>query len=249
MAHARSTRVVGRYGKAHPQFPTQLKSLSEYFRAGAPLPTPPTAVNYYAEVKKWPMDGNDKYGDCTMAAAAHAIQQWNALTGRNDRVPSTLAVVHEYFKLSGGQDSGLVEADVLKAWNTTGLWGNYIYGYAPVNVHDQATLRQAIYMYGLTYAGIQVPANAETQFQNGQPWQLDPGWQQQQIVGGHAVPLVGYDDKYLYCVTWGEVQPIAYDWWQTYADEAWAVLPQEFKESAGFDAIDYGTLLADLQSV
>lgn len=242
-------RVAGRFGKAAPQFPQGLKEFGSYLKAGAALPSPPNAVDHFSAVSTWPMDGNDQYGDCTLAAAAHAIQLWNQVTGRNDPLPSLPAIVAEYFKLTGGADTGLVEANVLKVWRKSGLWQNKIVGYAPVNVHDQTLLQQAIYLYGLAYVGIQVPANAQTQFEAGQPWSLVPGWQQQKIVGGHAIPLVGYDANFLYAVTWGQIQKIGYDWWQTYADEAWAILPQEFKEAGGFDQLDFQALLADLKQI
>jgi hypothetical protein len=241
-------RKAGRYGKANPQFPIGLKDLKAYVKEGEQLPVPPVAINNYGELT-WPMDGNDQYGDCTMAAAAHAIQTWNAVTKQADPVPSDAAVVAEYFKLTGGADSGLVEANVLKAWRNAGFWRNKILGYAPVNVHDVNQLKQAIYLFGLAYVGIQVPANAESQFENHEPWSLVDGWQSQSIVGGHAIPIVGYDQNVLYVITWGDVQTMTYDWWQTYGDEAWAVLPQEFKEAAGYDNLSLQQLIADLQNV
>lgn len=245
------SRKAGQHGKAAPQFPAGLKNFAQYLSApaGAPLPDPPAAVDAYEAVKDWPMFGNDKYGDCTMAAAAHAIQLWNAVTAQSDPVPPLAAVVAEYFTLSGGQDSGLVESNVLKAWRASGLWGHRIFGYAPINVHDQASLQRAIHWYGLAYVGIQVPANADAQFEAHKPWTLDSGWQSQQIKGGHAIPIVGYDKDYWYVVTWGSVQPMAYDWWRVYGDEAWAIVPQEFKEAGGFDHLDFAQLLADLKQL
>ncbi|MBV8665466.1 MAG: hypothetical protein JO269_03185 [Burkholderiaceae bacterium] len=246
---ANATRKAGRYGKALPQFPTGLKEFKAYLKQGAALPAPPASVTKFRDVTAWPMFGNDQYGDCTMAAAAHAIQCWNAITAEKDRVPSDTAVVAEYFKLTGGADSGLVESNVLQTWQKQGLWRNKIVAYAPINVHDQTLLQQAVDLYGLAYVGIQVPQNAETQFQDKQPWTLVQGWQTQTIVGGHAIPVVGYDQQYLYVITWGEVQQVAYDWWQTYGDEAWAIVPNEFKEAGGYQNINLQQLIADLQGI
>jgi hypothetical protein len=240
-------RPSGIYGKHAPQFPTGLKELSSYVKGGA-LPAPPASVNNYAGLS-WPMDGNNSYGDCTMAAAAHAIQCWNQVAATKDAVPSQNAVISQYLRLTHGQDSGLAEANVLKTWQSSGLWQNRIMGYAPVNVHDQTTLQQSISLFGLSYVGIQLPANAETQFSERQPWSLVPGWQHQQIIGGHAVIFAGYDANYLYAVTWGAIQPVSWEWWHTYGDEAWAILPNEYKEAGTVDRIDYATLLADLALV
>jgi hypothetical protein len=240
-------RVAGKLGKLGPQFPTALKELTAY--ATAPLPAPPPSVDWATNVSNWPMDGNNQYGDCTMAAAAHMIQSWNAQVGLGNSVPSDQQVVQEYLQLTHGKDSGLVETNVLKTWQRSGLWDNHVVGYAPVNVHSLTTIQQAIAVFGGVYAGVQLPANAEQQFNNGKPWTLDAGWQQQPIAGGHAIPLLGYDANWLYAITWGAVQQVAWDWWSTYADEAWAVLSQEYQEAGKVNGIDLVTLEADLQLV
>jgi hypothetical protein len=52
------------------------------------------------------MDGNDTYGDCTMVAAAHMIQSWNAQTGESLPVPVDQQVIAQYLKLTGGKAHG-----------------------------------------------------------------------------------------------------------------------------------------------
>lgn len=240
-------RVSGKFGKRLPQFPEALKELHGY--ASVPLPDPPSSVDWQAKVDSWPMDGNNEYGDCTMAAAAHMIQSWDAQTGRNDSVPTDQQVVQEYLTLTKGQDTGLVESHVLRTWQRAGLWDNRVLAYAPVNVHALTTLKQAIALFGGVYAGIQVPANAQQQFADAKPWTLEPGWQGQRIVGGHAIPLLGYDADWLYAITWGAVQPVAWDWWSTYADEAWAIIAQQYKEAGEVNGLDLTALEKDLQLV
>jgi hypothetical protein len=241
------SRANGRFGKLGPQFPVSLRDFTAY--AAAPLPAPPASVDWATQVSDWPMDGNDEYGDCTMAAAAHLIQSWNAQTGEQDPVPAERQVVSEYLKLTGGKDTGLVESNVLRTWHRSGLWGNKVLGYAPVNVHSLTAIQQTVALFGGVYAGIQVPANALQQFQQGQPWTLVTGWQQQPIEGGHAIPLLGYDADWIYAITWGAVQQVAWDWWSTYADEAWAVLPQQYREAGTVNGIDLAALTADLKLV
>ena len=111
--------------------------------------------------------------------------------------------------LRNGFRTGLVESLVLKKWMSSGLWGNKIAGYAPVNVYSLDSLRQAIAYFGGVYVGIQVPTNAMEQFQAGQGWTLVSDWPNQSIEGGHAIPILDYDDQWMYCVR-GAVQQMAY---------------------------------------
>lgn len=238
-------RRAGRLGKLDPQFPAAVKSLHYYITQ--PLPPAPASVDYAkAVVEGFPMDGNDEYGDCTMAAAAHLIQAWNAETGIRMPVPTEPDVVAQYLKLSGGQDTGLVESQVLQGWLSTGLWDNKIVAYAPVNVHSLDSIKQAVAYFGGVYVGVQVPENAKTQFERRHPWALEEGWQGRRIEGGHAIPILGYDDQYMYCVTWGAVHPMSWDWWSVYGDEAWVVLSQEFDQAGKFNGIDVAALRADI---
>jgi hypothetical protein len=75
-------------------------------------------------------------------------------------------------------------------------------------------------------------------------------------VGGHCVPIVGYDATYLYCVTWGAVQKITYAafakyWAGTQDGEAWAVVVPQLMEASGAtpSGLDTATANADWQSL
>lgn len=242
------TRTVGMMGKLRPQFPVALKDLHYY--ATAPLPQAPPAVDHASDVNGgFPMDGNDRYGDCTMAAAAHMIQAWNAQTGIQLPVPADADVIAQYLKLTHGKDTGLVESRVLQDWMREGLWETKIVGYAPVSVHSLEGIKQAVAYFGGVYVGIQVPKNAQTQFAEEQPWALETGWQSEPIEGGHAVPILGYDDKFMYCVTWGAVQKMTWDWWSVYGDEAWVILSEEYQQAGKIGGLDIAMLQADLASL
>jgi hypothetical protein len=174
---------------------------------------------------------------------------WNAEVHEKDPVPDDNEIANQYFAITGGQDSGAVEADVLQLWHTQGLFSpaNKIAGYAPVNPRDIEAVHQTVALFGAAYIGVALPYNAQDQFQNGEPWTVEPD---DQIEGGHAVVIVGYDPHYLYAVTWGAVQKVTYPWFSRYCQETWCVLSQEFSE-AGHDSlgIDLAALQADLKAI
>jgi len=64
----------------------------------------------------FPLDGNDRLGDCTIPDLAHATTVYNGLLGKEKIMPKA-SVVALYQKLTGRPDTGLNELDVLKYWS------------------------------------------------------------------------------------------------------------------------------------
>ncbi len=238
-----------RYGKAAPHFPTGLQEYQSYLNPAAKLPAPPEVLHRYQQVIRWPLDGNDIYGDCSMAAAAHAIHAWNIATRQSHPVPNTDEVLTEYFKLTKGADIPLVEAEVLKLWHRSGLWGHRILGYTPVNLQNIHLIKQAVYLYGLVFVGVRLTHSAEHQWKQQKDWALKRGWESEAIIGGHAIPIIGYDRDSFYVVTWGRVQRMTLAWWHAYGDEAWAIFPIQLKEAGGCDHLHLDRLHADLKNI
>jgi hypothetical protein len=223
--------------------PAALKDLSVY--ATGPLPAPPRTV----EVPKasYPIDGNATYGDCTIAGVAHLLTAWNTESHEHDPVPGEQAIIEEYFKLTGGQDTGLNEAEVLKTWQTEGLFGEKIAGYAPVNPKDLLQLHQSVAFYGGCYLGIECPASAQEQFASGEPWTYEGS----EVEGGHCVVALGYGPNGgLHVATWGGIAVLEASFLAHYLEEAWVILPHQLVEAKGDSlGVDLAALEADLAKV
>jgi len=191
---------------------------------------------------------NDRLGCCTVSGVGHALMAWNFEVSENDHLPTDAEVEQTYFSLTGGADSGCVEADVLETWRTKGLFGQTIAAYAPVETNDFLGLQQAIAFYGAAYLGVALPMSAQEQFQAGQPWTVDPF---SPIEGGHCIVAVGYTPEYVQCVTWGQVVNVSYPWLSSYLTECWAIISNEFVEAGHGTAagIDLDSLRADLDSI
>lgn len=243
-----------RLGLLPPVRPHGLAELKIY--AKGKLAVPPTRVPV-PNVAAWGMDGNDQYGCCAIAGGAHDVAAWDAvLTALNvlnvtlDHVPTQDEVIAQYKAMTGcvepgdAHDTGLALADVLKFWQSVGLFGGIkIRAYAPVDHTNILDLHTAIASYGLAYVGVALPQSAEVQFQAGQPWTLqgDPP------VGGHCIVLVGYDEQWLYAVTWGSIVKVSWAWWAYYGTEAWAIIPAEYV--AAGPAVDIDQLEADINAL
>lgn len=228
-------------GKRPAVRPYGLHMLTDYMTVRPPAP--PATVQV-PKVASWPMYGNDRLGDCTIAGAAHAMQAWNAEVNQNDALPTQGDVEETYFSFTGGADSGCVEATVLQVWKATGMFnGNRIIGYAPVATNSIPMLESSVAYYGACYVGIQCPESVQEQFIVGKPWTVVPG---SPIDGGHCIVLVGYDAHAAYAVTWGSVVEVTWPFLAAYLDEAWAIIPEEFEQAGKGPMLDLKALQADI---
>ena len=221
--------------------------LENYLNVPALPPLPETADNF-AKVSRFNMGGNDQYGDCVVAGAAHMIQTWSANAAREAIIPDK-TIINTYLKLTGGADTGLNMLEFLKFWRNTGIAGHKIGAFASVNPKNLTTMRYANWLFGGIYLGIMLPVSAQKQ----QVWDVvslsgdgAPGsW------GGHCVNNGLSTPRIFKVGTWGMEQTATANFMATYCDEAYAILSLEFfdknhKTPAGFD---WKTLLADLKAV
>lgn len=205
------------------------------------LPSPPPTVS--VPKTSYPIDGNDQYGDCTIAGVAHLIGAWNVEVGETDTVPDAPTVIATYEQLTGGADTGLNENNVLSYWRSKGLFGEQIAAYAPVDRKDLVGLHQAIAFYGGAYLGIACPESAQEQFQAKQPWTYVPS---SPIEGGHCIVALGYTATAVLCATWGGIAEVTYPFLAHYLDEVWAIISHQFVKAGRGPDLDLHTLEADL---
>jgi hypothetical protein len=191
----------------------------------------------------FPMDGNDKYGDCTIAAACHAITVYNGLVKKKD-IPTQTSLLKVYFQLTGGPDTGLDELKVLNYWQSTGIESEKILAFVSIDPKNHTHIQQAIQFFGGVYLGFQVQQDADTQFDKHQPW--TPG---KLTNDGHAVYAVAYDPNQVTVLTWGNTQQATWAWWDECVDEAYAILPPAADQPGFAPGFDIAQLKTDLQAV
>jgi hypothetical protein len=179
---------------------------------------------------------------------AHLLEAWDAETKKHDHVPSEAEVVGEYFNLTGGEDTGLNESDVLKEWLRYGFWDSKIAGYAPVNPKHLLELHQSVAFYGGCMLGIECGPPQQEQFEKNEAWTYTGSAEENE---GHCVVALGYGPNGgLHCKTWGGEAVLTAGFLAHRLDEAWVILSHQLVE-AKKDAlgIDLATLKADLSKV
>jgi hypothetical protein len=243
-------------GKAPARHDSRTLQLAKYIPAGA-VPAPPAKEDFATKVKKWPMMLNDNLGDCTCACAGHMIEQWTTYSG-TAVIPNDAAILQAYEAVGGynpanpDSDQGAVILDVLNYWRKTGVASDKILAFASLEPKNHSEIKDSVMLFGNVYIGVALPLSAQTQSvwavpQGGATGQGAPGsW------GGHAIPIVAYDSRGLTVITWGATKRMSWEFLDTYCDEAYAVLSQDWISKVTNltpAKFDLATLQADLNQI
>jgi hypothetical protein len=204
------------------------------------LPTPPEQFGHETllPAKGWQMLGNDEWGDCAWAGPAHETMMLTAEGGHATEF-TTEGVLSDYaagtgFDPNAGPpgsnptDRGSNVRSVLKYRAKTGIVDaagkrHKIGAYVKLKPKDLAQIYQAMYLFQAVGIGIEFPESAMQQFNEGKPWAVVEG---APVEGGHYVPCVAKRSD-IDVVTWGALQPMTVDFFETYCDEAWAYISEE----------------------
>jgi hypothetical protein len=179
------------------------------------------------------MFANDQYGCCVISGRAHQTLRFELIEQKKKLAITDKEVLAEYFKETGGEDTGLVVLDSLKLWRKRG-WkaasNKYnVRTFLEVRPTDHASMRQAVYLDVGLGLGLSLPLTAQDQLQAGKPWDVGSGSRgKPNSWGGHYVYVPGYTRKGPVCVTWGRKQQMTWAFIDKYCDEAYAI----------FDAVD-----------
>jgi hypothetical protein len=215
------------------------------------FPAPPPKRDWSAA--RYPMYDNDIVGCCTIAAAAHLIHTWSSAAG-HDVSLSLDAVLDAYGAVSGyspqvpGSDRGAAMLDALKHWRKTGIGGRKLGAFVRIDAADRRQFEAAVNLFGGAYIGAQLPRAAERQtfWDVGDTPDFRSGsW------GGHTMACTSYDRGGVALVTWGTVKLATWEWMARYADEAYAVIGNEWviEGRSAPNGFDINRLRADLERV
>ncbi len=242
-------------GKGPARHDPRTLQLAKYIPPTAIAP-PPAKEEWAKRVAQWPMMLNDKLGDCTCACAGHMIEQWTTYASKTV-TPADAAVLKAYEDVGGynpadpSTDNGAVILDVLNYWRKTGIGGRQILAFAAIEPKNHTEFMDSVVLFGNCYIGVALPVSAQTQA----VWAVPPGGPTGQGApgswGGHATPIVSYDMRGLIVVTWGALKRMTWGFLDTYCDEAYAVLSQDWIEKTNLapNNFDLTALQADLQQI
>ena len=237
---------IGKLGKHKVKRDKRTLVYSNYVRREH-MPGIPDAKSWTKKQKgTWGMMDNWTLCDCTCAGAAHMVQCWTLNTGNEITIP-TKDIIKAYSDVSGydpktkKHDDGANMLDLLNHWRKVGVGGHKILAYATVDHRNTQLVRDAIYLFGGIYVGIQLPKSIAGQHIWDVPATGLKGAGRVNSLGGHAVAVLDYDNEGVTCITWGKQKKMTWAFWKAYVEESYAVLSPEFlkkkKTPAGFDLV------------
>lgn len=253
MDRSRPRLILERY--LDPQVPLRRRRL--------PPVSPAQDVDRASKVASWPMYLNDQLGDCTIAGIGHMYGAWTTYGSGTEALFSDGQVTAVYSRVGGyvpgdpSTDQGCVMADVLADQKSNGMTDqagkvHKVAGYASFgNPADMDLLAQVLDVFGSVYVGINVQQQMEDEFSSQQPWTWDPS---AEVVGGHAICLQrrkGGEAAPLEYVTWGALQAAGQEFQAGAAEEAWAVVTEDWLRANGttVEGLDLQSLLSDMRYV
>src|SRR6185312_10072653 len=208
----------------------------------------------------WGMLGNDDFGDCVWAGAAHETMLWNKEAG-NTVGFSNKAVLGDYSTVTGfdprdpkNTDKGTDMQEAASFRRKKGVHDaagarHKIVAYLALRPGDFDQLVLAMYLFGAVGIGFKFPTSAMAQFNAGKPWDVVAG---AQLTGeGHYVPGVGRDKKgNLVVVSWGRLQLMTKSFYAKYNDESVAYVSSEMlKDGTTPEGLKLEQLLEDLDAL
>lgn len=220
------------------------------------LPEAPKTFGHEGLLDQWGMLGNDQFGDCVWAGAAHETMLWNREAGRSIAWSDTSAL-SDYSAVTGfnpsdqSTDQGTDMQAAASYRRKTGVLDasgvrHKVGAYLGIKGLDDIT--KAAYLFGAVGVGIEFPDYAMEEFNDGKPWTYRA---KANIEGGHYVPLVGRNAKGNYLVvTWGKVQEVTAGFLNHFVDEAIVYVSEErLTGGKSLEGFNLSQLQADLRSL
>jgi hypothetical protein len=250
MATARTAGRRGRLPVKPPGKRFNIQYLSAYLPA--PLPPPVYPVDVSAGITDWGMLGNgpdptctthpNGVRDCTFAGRQHYRMAKAAAANETEQWESANDLVTEYLTYDHGQDQGAQIADLLLYWYNAGT----ILAFAPLDHTNPAEVDSAMTAFHGAYVGVNLSDDADSLFEQHQPWTTANG-ERPDPNDGHCIVKVAADGRhYDTWVTWGALQHSTRHWTRACVEEAWVIITQE---DANATNLNIAALRADIDAL
>jgi hypothetical protein len=220
--------------------------------AGQALTPLPSSVDYATGLPAslGPMLNNSQ-GCCVEACCGHSVQTWS-FNASGVMVTPPDSAIEQFYSLAGGYvvgdpstDNGTVIQVALADWLTNPLAGNELAAYVEIDPATLDNVKRSIWESGLACVGFNVPSFMP--MSAGSIWDVNPS-ADNSIVGGHCVPLVGYDASgNMTVISWGDYFTMTPAFFSQFVDECYSLANPDWIKATGMSPA--GLSLSQLDSL
>lgn len=224
------------------------------------LPPVPDAWDTDAQIPfSLPLEmwGNDLLGNCVEVTKFNWMLRAEAFEQKKVVPFTTKDVKENYFRESGGPDSGLVMLDSMKDWRNSGISVGArkllcikrkgeiykIHAFAEIEPGNANELRASVYLLGGVAAGFILPESVQTQWRNGEIWE-DVG--DRHLWSGHAIEIKNYNEIGPKALTWGKEVQLTWKFFHSYNDEGYACVDAKNDPDSPIDEEKLEQVLAEV---
>jgi hypothetical protein len=251
-------RTAGRYGRRAPKNAPAIR-FGDILRQGTVIPQHPASEDYLSRLSNWRMLGNDSAGDCVAVTWANMRRLMTAfLLTENyptqDQVWQVYKTQNPQFdpngdpnvngpgsQADGGMDIQTMLEYLVKVGGPDGVKA---IAFAKVDFTNVQEFEAAHAIFGGIWDGINVSADNQQEFSDGQPWDAVGT-----VEGGHSVLSGGYIPGVRF-ITWAAETEFTQAFVQQRMEEAWVVVWPEHLGMREFEVgIDRAALATAYQEV
>lgn len=205
-------------------------------------------------LSSYQMFGNDKAGDCVIAAKGNFVVGAAAKTGDACHI-TTEDVLNHYSKITnydpvtGRNDNGTNPEDALRYFSKLPEGDPFrVIAWGEVNFTDLEEMLAVNYIFGGVYTAYYLPTNSISQFQNNEPWHVNYlPWHEslKGSAGGHMVMTrfvnLSGPKADIRTITWAKQQAMSEEWHRKYCAVAYFMINEKWIADntgltpAGFD--------------
>jgi hypothetical protein len=208
---------------------------------GQAVPAHGVSSDHISQVKDWGLYNNDKFGICGPTMVGNARKQVTKYLTAAEVSPPQSDVDDLYRRsgnpgfnpAGGGDDNGVVLADMLSEVHKNGIGGIKAVAYASVDITSEAEVQAAIDIFGDLHLGVSLQTAQQRQTNTGL-WD----YKKSGVWGGHAVLAGSYTGatagKDISVITWATPVGMTDAFWAKQVDEAWVVIWPEHLGTAQF---------------
>jgi hypothetical protein len=188
------------------------------------LPQPEAAKNWGAGITKWDDYNNIKFKTCVPASAAYLLTSWTKNSNPPVKILDPKIIMDTLLAVAPGQNisKGCHMLRMLEYWRDSGMGGEKIDDFKPIQAQNSNLLKHAVYWFGGCMVGLMLP----TSVKKSTDWVYNISMDKE-TKEGHAICVLGFEGNFFRAISFGKIILMDAMFYEKFNDETYIVLSQK----------------------